>query len=570
MRALLRHGLGRTSLLFSTTALAGALAFGCNDLSNTLTGQTPEQAKREEERALATAEQAVVAGSPMVRNLSNREYLSAVSDLIGEDLPLSLQAGWTATTQFSGFDAVPWTNLDAKAVRDRADTLELLLDKAVASPKVMTCTASGAEELAYATCAKGIVEAFATRGFGRPLLAPEVELLAKRYEDALALAKSALTDPKEIFADAVRAVIGSVLLAPQFMNRIESAPGSDPEFAGERELDAYELANRLSFMFTGSIPDDELWSKAKDGSLASDPDELVAQATRLLDTKADTFVKSFLGQWFDFRAYESAKPDTLEARMYEESWRTFTDIVKEGSPVTAILEPGFAYVNADLAKHYSLVGDFPAELTRVPTVERGGALQQGSWLSLSATPLKTSAIHRGRLVQDRILCKAIPPPDSALFEKIQQVSASIPADATVKQRLEQHRNAGDACFGCHQYMDPIGLGLEGFDMHGRLRNAYADTGKPVELESTLLGTPFTSFLQLNAMLADLPDYHACAAEKLSVYSLRRIVDHRLETDAALLAYLAHPQDGKPPSVREMVIRLVRSKAFRKVNHGVRS
>ncbi len=234
--------------------------------------------------------------------------------------------------------------------------------------------------------------------------------------------------------------------------------------------------------------------------------------------------------------------------------------------MSALLQPGFAYLNQDLAKHYSVVGQFPAELTRVSTNERGGVLQQGSWLSLSATPLKTSPIHRGRLVQDRLLCKVIPPPDSALFEKIQMVTQSIPPTASVKERLDAHRNAGEACYGCHQYMDPIGLGLEGFDQRGRLRKAYADSGKDVEVASTFFGNPFTTFAELNRMIAELPDYHRCAAEKLVVYSARRIVDVKTPADADLLAYLVHPVDHQPPSVREMVARLVRSKAFRKVSH----
>jgi hypothetical protein len=374
-----------------------------------------------------------------------------------------------------------------------------------------------------------------------------------------------LTDPKAVHLDGLRSAVGSVLLAPQVLTRMESAP--TPDFGGERELDAYELASRLAFMFTGSIPDDELWSLAVDGSLKEES-VLVAQATRLLDTRTDVFVQQFMGQWFDFRAFDVAKPGTLESAMYEESWRTLADVVKEGRPFTALVEPGFTYVNADLAKHYSLIGSFPAELKRVDTRERGGVLQQGSWLTASSSPLKTSPIHRGRLVQDRLLCKVVPPPDSSLFEQIQKVSASIPASATVKERLEQHRKAGEACQGCHEYMDPIGLGLEGFDQRGRLRRAYADSGKEVEVASNLLGKPFQSFGELNSMIAALPDYQRCAAEKLSVYSLRRVVDARGSAeDVALLDYLGHAEGGKPPSIKDMVLRLVKSKAFRSVNHA---
>jgi hypothetical protein len=234
------------------------------------------------------------------------------------------------------------------------------------------------------------------------------------------------------------------------------------------------------------------------------------------------------------------------------------------------VKPGFTYVNQDLAAHYGLTGQFSTEFSRVATDERGGILQQGSWLTLSATPLKTSPMHRGRLVQDRLLCKVIPPPDSALFEQIQAVTASIPATATVKQRVEMHRSAGAACQGCHEYMDPIGIGLEGFDMVGKVRTTYADTGMKVETDSTILGTPFATFGELNQVLSGLPEYGRCAAEKLSVFSLRRILDGTSPADGALLEYLSFPDGDRPPSIRTMVLRLVTSKAFRTVNHGAKS
>jgi hypothetical protein len=113
-------------------ALAAAAVSGC-DLADSLLGQ---REPGEGEASVTELGEELTAGPPMARNLSNREYLNAVSDLIGERLPLDLQAHWTATTQFSGFDAVPWSNLDAKAVRDLSEALEGILDRAVLSSTV--------------------------------------------------------------------------------------------------------------------------------------------------------------------------------------------------------------------------------------------------------------------------------------------------------------------------------------------------------------------------------------------------------------------------------------------------
>ena len=547
----------RTRILLLSTLTASA-APACNDVSDSLRNE--RAGSGDEDPALAQLRQAVTAGPAMTRNLSNREYLNVVSDLIGERLPLDLQRTWTATTQFSGFDAVPWTNLDTKAVRDLSETLEAILDRAVVAPKVMTCSVTEVGRLPYDVCAKSIVEPFALRAYGRPLAPAETEALAKRYAAGVALAEGELTDPHAVFLDGVRAALGAVLLAPQLVTRIEAPPA--PDFTGERELDAYELASRLAFMFTASIPDDELWQKAVDGTLASKPEVLAAEVERLVDARTDVFVQSFMGQWFDFRAYDSTAPGTLEHAMWNESRRDMADVLKDDLTVTAIVQPGFTYLNQELATHYNVIGQFSSELTRVAIDERSGVHSKAAGCR--------SARRRSRRADPPRPPRAGPPAkvvhrQTRRCSRDQKVSDAIPA--RVGQAPRVHRNAGPACAGCHEYMDPIGLGLEGFDMRGRLRNAYADTGRPVESESTLLGRPFSRFGELNTMIAELPDYHRCAAEKLTVYATRRVVHAGSKADADLLAYLTYSADGRPPSLRAMISRLVRSKAFSSVDHG---
>ena len=83
-------------------------------------------------------------------------------------------------------------------------------------------------------------------------------------------------------------------------------------------------------------------------------------------------------------------------------------------------------------------------------------------LAATSAPDRTSPIHRGRWVQEGVLCIEAPPPPENLQDLIVSTSASLPPDATVKERMTQHQNAAPACKACHQYMDPIGLGLEGF------------------------------------------------------------------------------------------------------------
>jgi hypothetical protein len=482
-----------------------------------------------------------------LRALSAREYLYSVSDLFGVELPVSLIKDWTPDLQFSGFDAIQWSNFDTKLARDRLATVEKMIDAGVVSPSVMTCQAASAAELEYPVCAQKILEPLAVRAFRRPLTAEEGTALRLAYTSGLQLARDAvIADLGELLTEGVRAGLGHLLLAPQFMIKLERAPGS-----GERLLTAHELASKLSFFLTASIPDPELRFVANNGELLQ-PEVLAAQVDRLLATRGDRFVETFIGQWLSVRHLADAPPGSLERSMWTETQLVLLEILRRDLPISTVLKPGFTYVDAQLAAHYGLPGTFGALPTRVETQDRGGVLMQGSLLTATSTKTLTSPIRRGRYVQGRLLCS-----------QIADVSSRIPADATVKQRMNLHKTSAPVCLSCHQYMDPIGLGLESFDQRGQRRTVYPD-GRKVETDSELLGKPFQTAEELNTLLFALPEVRSCIAEKLAIHGLGRVIG-TTGADADLVAYLSRPVAGKEPSFRQLIQRMVSSVAFRTVS-----
>ena len=69
---------------------------------------------------------------------------------------------------------------------------------------------------------------------------------------------------------------------------------------------------------------------------------------------------------------------------------------------------------------------------------------------------------------------------------------------TTRQRMEQHR-ANPQCQSCHQYMDPIGLALDNFDVTGRWR--IRENGAPVDTRGQLYdGTAITNLAELEQAL----------------------------------------------------------------------
>ena len=97
---------------------------------------------------------------------------------------------------------------------------------------------------------------------------------------------------------------------------------------------------------------------------------------------------------------------------------------------------------------------------------RGGLLGQGSILTVTSHPDRTSPVVRGKWILENLLGTPPPPPPP-------NVGDLKPTDGgggvlSMRERLAQHR-ANPVCASCHAMMDPLGLSLENFDGVGQWR-----------------------------------------------------------------------------------------------------
>ena len=105
---------------------------------------------------------------------------------------------------------------------------------------------------------------------------------------------------------------------------------------------------------------------------------------------------------------------------------------------------------------------------------RGGLLGQGSILTATSYPTRTSVVLRGKWVLENLLGSPPPPPPAnvpplELHGKGRQLS--------MREAMEIHR-ANPVCASCHARMDPIGFALENYDGIGAWRTS--DNGVAVE------------------------------------------------------------------------------------------
>ncbi len=381
--------------------------------------------------------------------------------------------------------------------------------------KIFVCTPASAKD--EDPCARKILSNLGRGAYRRPFTDADLKPLLAFYQ-------AGRRDGG--FDNGIRVALRAMLVAPAFLFRIERDPAnSQPGIA--RQIDDFELASRLSFFLWSSIPDEQLLNLAGEGKL-KDPDVLSTQVTRMLDDrKSKAFVSNFAGQWLYLRNLAQVTPDqdafptfdpTLRQAFQRETELFFNAVMRENRPVTDLLSADFTYLNQRLARHYGIPGIYGSQFRRVTLKDsnRGGLLGQGSILTVTSYPDRTSVVQRGKWVLENLLGTP-PPPDIPALE----AHAKDGKRLTMRQQMEQHR-ANPTCSACHSRMDPIGFSLENYDGIGAWRSK--DGGNPIDVSGKMPdGATFDGPAGLRNLLLTVhrDEFLATVTEKLLTYALGR-------------------------------------------------
>jgi hypothetical protein len=373
-------------------------------------------------------------------------------------------------------------------------------------------------------CARTILTALATRAFRRPVGEADLEPLL----DCFRQARSA-----GAFDEAIEFAIERLLVSPQFLFRVERPFPAVVNAAAVVPVSDLELASRLSFFLWSSVPDQELLNVAAAKRL-HDPGTLEHQVRRMLaDARSDAFITNFAGQWLYLRNVPSIAPPGFQFPDFDEALRSafrretelfFGSIVREDRTVLDLLNADYTFVNERLARHYGMPGVKGSRFRRVTVTNeaRRGLLGQGSILSVTSYPNRTSPVKRGKWVLENLL--GTPPPDPPPnVPSLKEEGTSI-AHLTMRQRMEQHR-ANPVCASCHRLMDPLGFALENFDAVGRFR-LHDEAFNAIDPEGAFPdGSKFSGPQGLRQVLLDHSDQFVnTLTEKLLTYALGRGVD----------------------------------------------
>jgi len=377
---------------------------------------------------------------------------------------------------------------------------------------------------------------FASRAYRRPLTKSESGDIVAYYHQLRA--KNELSHE-----DAVRDSVVSVLMAPDFLYRLDLAESASTAprspvlrhaAFSSRPLSDYALASRLSYFLWSSMPDSELLQHAAAGDLQK-PDVLLSETRRMLkDPRINGMATEFTANWLGVRQFETNNSvdrvrfpmfnDNLREAMFQEPVRFMANLISTNGSILDLLYGSYTFVNPPLAAHYGMppvTGDVNhwVRVDDASRYGRGGLLPMAVFMTQYSPGLRTSPVKRGNWVVQKVLGVKIPSPPAVVPE--------LPADESkselpVPQMLARHR-ANPYCATCHSRFDSFGLAFEGYGPVGTARkNDLA--GRPVDTMVTYPGGfEGNGLMGLEAYIRQFrqDQFISNLSRKLLAYSLNR-------------------------------------------------
>eukprot|EP01035_Chromulina_nebulosa_P005274 gene5275-biopygen4437 len=164
-----------------------------------------------------------------------------------------------------------------------------------------------------ASHARAVLAPLLRRAYRRPIADDALSRPLQFFREAHAESLAAKASPAEAFEAGIESALAAILVAPQFLFRLETAPPSasgQPIPSGTAyRISDLELASRLSFFLWSSLPDEPLLAAAERGTL-SQPAVLAHHVHRMLaDPRAENLVTNFAAQWLHLRGLDAITPD---------------------------------------------------------------------------------------------------------------------------------------------------------------------------------------------------------------------------------------------------------------------
>jgi hypothetical protein len=503
----------------------------------------------------------VLVPTPRLSRLSRQQWSNTVRDLLKLDDISEIDRGVSGDA-LVGFDNEADALYVGEMLRaELATAAEKLADKVTSDAAALARLMPAGAPSDSAGRARAFIAAFGQRAFRRPLAEDEISKHLELFNQGAALYPGV-----DAFNAGVSLVLQAVLQSPHFLYRTEL--GTAAAGATKVALNDWEVAAKLAFSLTNTMPDDELFAAAAAGEL-QDPANVAAQAQRLIDGPGGSVgLDNFQLQVFRLGTYDGITRDpaifpdftsATPAAMREEVLAFLEWVFREGRGVRDFYTTSVGFVTAPVAPLYGVSGNFasdtPTKVDLDPT-QRSGLLTQPGFLSSYIHGEEPDIIHRGVFIAQRILCIDLPPP-SPLATPLPPLEPNM-TNREVVEKTTGKGTCGESCHGAT--INPLGFAFESYDAIGKYRTM--DNGKPVdttgsaELDGELRS--FSNGVELSHLIADAKQTHDCYAQKMTTYLNGRQV---APEEASMMDYYARLSRAGMLSLRDLELAIVTSEAF---------
>ncbi len=531
--------------------MLAVFSLGCGGVSDSHTGEPVEDQGR-------VAPEDVSPPGPSLRRLTRQQYDNAIDELFGAGLVLPSHLEPDEVTDGLLAIGSALTTISPRGVEQYEKASHDLVGQAFSDDErraiLVPCEPEGVVDSA---CAEKALEPFALRAWRRPLGANELAALVRISDDA----SNALGD----FFAGLQYGFAMVLQSPNFVFRIELGE-NDPLGDGRRFTD-HEMASRISFLLWNTLPDERLMEAAERGELTTD-EGLDHQIDRMMaDPRFENGLRAFFSDmWTLYELDELTKdptifthmsPDVGSSAREETLLNVIENVVYEDGDYRELFTTTRTFLDRKLASIYSVRAPAREGFAEAHLPEDGGrrgVLGQVSFLALQSHAVNSSATLRGKFVREVLLCQYIPPPPSDVDTSIPEATDSA---VTLRERVAKHLE-DPSCSGCHELVDPIGLGFEQFDGLGHYRTR--EMGARIDPSGELDGVVFRNAWELSGLVAQHDRLSKCLAQTALAYASGHSVTDGEESSVEFLDQGFKSMDY---SVQFLLKDLIMSEAFRK-------
>jgi hypothetical protein len=490
---------------------------------------------------------------PSLRLLTQSQYRATLRSLFAfaDELVFELEAD----VALNGLRAIGTSHiaLSPKATEGYLHVAELAAARGFGTAEAAAATAGC--DVAQAQCASDYIAELGRRAFRRKLTGEERTRFVSIHQAGLQKLGTG--------AAGMRYAVEAILMSPHFLYRVEIGQPT-PDGPTPRALTDVEIASKLAYFLWNGPPDERLLELAESGGLKA-AGALAAQAERLLADAApvsagmESLFDDFLGL-ADLDAVEKLPSEfpqfthSLRDAMRKQTMMDLRSAALGAQDFRTIFNSTKTHLNEELAALYGVPGVSGADFVQVElpaSSNRRGLLGNASLMSLYSHAAVSSATLRGKFIRQILMCQAIPapPPD---------VDTTLPDKTkfkTARERLAVH--ATDAtCSGCHELMDPMGLGLENYDAIGRYRTD--EQGVTIDASGELDGKPFETPVELADALAQSPSVPPCLSRAVFRYAWGRLEG---PADEAMLAELTTTFQSNAYQMRQLLASAVTASGF---------